>query len=180
MFFVAVVLPSAINEKVLVYKNMMLEKYECRVGLKSPAHITLIPPFWMEDDKKPALIEELEKLKGMQPFQLTTNNFSSFKPRTIFIAVHETEALHELKKATDMLFKDRPEFKIKIDERPFHPHITIATRDLHKKSFGEAWPWFEGKSFDETWIADGVSLLRHNTRTWEVIHTVPFQENEIS
>jgi hypothetical protein len=45
MYFIAQVLPSTLNEKILAFKQFMLERFECRVGLKSPAHITFIAPF---------------------------------------------------------------------------------------------------------------------------------------
>ena len=50
--------------------------------------------------------------------------------------------LVQLKEKTDAFFKNNELYKIKIDNRPFHPHITIATRDLLKKSFYEVWPVF--------------------------------------
>ncbi|MGZ3924768.1 MAG: hypothetical protein ACXVBJ_13435, partial [Flavisolibacter sp.] len=58
MYFIAIVLPPRLNEKVLKYKTMMLEKYNCKVGLKSPAHITLVPPFWMEEEKEGRLVSD--------------------------------------------------------------------------------------------------------------------------
>ena len=88
MYFVAIVLPQHLNEKVLRYKQMMFDKYNCKVGLKSPAHITLVPPFWMEDKKEQQLISDIDSLSNhLHPFHISTNNFSAFKPRTIFIAV---------------------------------------------------------------------------------------------
>ena len=65
--------------------------------------------------------------------------------------------------------------KLKIDTRPFHPHITIATRDLHKKDFHDAWPMFEKEKFNAEWEANGLSLLRHNRTNWDVIHTCNFK-----
>jgi len=178
MYFVAVVLPERINEKVLVYKQLMREKYGCRVGLKSPAHITLVPPFWMQEDAEALLTAELGKLAPFSSFTLSTNNFDAFKPRTIFIALQPSGPLEDLKKMTDEIFRDQPHLRIKTDTRPFHPHITIATRDLHKKSFAEAWPVFAGKTFLETWMAEGISLLKHNGLAWDVIFTHPFRKAE--
>ena len=63
---------------------------------------------------------------------------------------------------------------MKIESRHFHPHITIATRDLHKKTFYEAWQLFETKEFTEEWMATGMSVLRHNKSNWNVIHTSGF------
>lgn len=175
MYFVAHVLPDALNEKILTYKKLMREKYGCRVGLKSPAHITLLPPFWMEGEKEDLLIRELQKTTCREPFILCTKYFSSFTPRTIFIALKENAPLNELKEKTNALFKDHPHFKIKTDARPFHPHITIATRDLHKKDYHDAWPYFQRTEFREEWMAEGVSLLKHNSLNWDVIHTSPFR-----
>jgi len=174
MYFVAIVLPKELDEKVLYYKKQMQDKYGCKVGLKSPAHITIVPPFWMEPTKEEALKQALELLSAsVTRFSITTNNFSAFKPRTLFIAVAENESLKTLKKASDQFFR-HSDYKMKIENRSFHPHITIATRDLHKKDFAEAWPMFEGKIFLEEFEASGLSLLRHNGRHWDVVYTSRF------
>lgn len=176
MFFIAVVLPERLNEKILVFKKWMQEKYGCRVGLKSPAHITLVPPFWTEPENEALLTNDLQSIATqMNVFTLSTNNFSAFKPRTIFVAVNENEELHRLKKTTDDFFRRR-DYKIKLDTRPFHPHITIVTRDLHKKDFADAWPHFENKTFTEEFEVDGLSLLKHNGKTWDVAFTSSFAQ----
>jgi 2'-5' RNA ligase len=175
MYYVALILPEILNEKVLYYKQMMLDKYGCKVGLKSPAHITMIPPFWMHPDKEPSLISDLDRLSsGIQPFTVRTNNFSAFKPRTLFIAVADNQSLSLLKSVADNHFKGT-HYGIKTETRPFHPHITIATRDLFKKDFADAWNYFSDKNFEEEWTATGLSLLKHNKKNWDVYHTSQFK-----
>ena len=44
------------------------------------------------------------------------------------------EKLRSLKAAIDKFFSEK-DYKIKTESRPFHPHITIATRDLLRKIF---------------------------------------------
>ena len=172
MYFIALVLPAHLDQKVLHWKNFMHERYSCKVGLKSPAHVTLIPPFWMEEDRQGSLLADLDSLAGrMSPFIIKTKNFSAFKPRTIFIDVEKTKELDKLKQSVDNFFKNKSAYKIKADEKPFHPHITIATRDLFKKSFYECWPFFEKEKFLKEWQANGISVLRHNKKNWDVIHT---------
>jgi 2'-5' RNA ligase len=80
----------------------------------------------------------------------------------------------------DDFFRLNSFYKIKIDTRPFHPHITIATRDLFKKSFCEAWPVFEKESFKEEWQVNGLSVLRHNKKNWDVIYTSQFSIRDIA
>ncbi len=179
MYFIAIVLPQHLDEKIMKYKNMMLEKYHCKVGLKSPAHITLVPPFWMEEEKEQQLKSDVKALSHrFHSFPIETNHFSAFKPRTIFVAVAPNELLDEIKKATDELFRNNSFYNIKVDTRAFHPHITIATRDIYKKFFFEIWPWFAEQKFREQWTAEGLSLLRHNKKNWDVVFTSQFNSLE--
>ena len=174
MYFIAVILPAALDEMVLKEKRRMQELYGCRVGLKSPAHITIVPPFWMEEEKEEQLKQDMAIISTTVPsFRIATNHYAAFKLRTIFVAVQDSEELKRLKKASDSYFQTA-DYKIKIENRPFHPHITIATRDLHKKDFAEAWPHYENKKFIEEFEAVGLSLLKHNGRHWEVVFTSAF------
>lgn len=179
MYFIAIVLPNELNKKVLKWKELMQEKYGCKVGLRSPAHITFIPPFWMHEEKEQQLVADVDVISSsVRPFTIGINNFSAFKLRTIFIDVVVNEELRSLKSAVDNFFS-QTDHKIKTDTRPFHPHIIpIAigtTRDLNKKDFHEAWPLFETKKFKGEWEAKGLSVLRHNRENWEVIHTSTFK-----
>ncbi len=60
MYFVALVAPPDINADVLKWKNFFKEKFGCTVALKSPAHITLIPPFWMKEESEDDLIAAIK------------------------------------------------------------------------------------------------------------------------
>ena len=175
MYFIALVLPGDLNKKVLQWKNFMHDRYDCKVGLKSPAHITLIPPFWMEESSEILLLADTDSLAiTLSPFIIKTKSFSAFKPRTIFIDVDKTQELDMLKQSVDLFYRNKSVYKMKMDERPFHPHITIATRDLFKKSFYACWPVFEVEEFLEEWEANSLSVLRHNKKNWDVIHTSQF------
>jgi 2'-5' RNA ligase len=177
MYFIAIVLPEELNKKVQKWKEFMHENYGCSVGLRSPAHITFIPPFWMDEEKEQQLIKDVDVVSSpVQPFTITINNFSAFKPRTIFVDVVVDEELRSVKNIIDSFFSAG--YKIKIDSRPFHPHITIATRELHKKDFHEAWPLFETKKLKAEWKAKGLSILRHSRTNWDVIYTSEFKKSD--
>lgn len=174
MYFVAIVLPEELDKKVLEWKQYMYHHFKCTVGLKSPAHITIIPPFWMQSEMENDFITDIKTLsEQLKPFLIETNDFSVFKPRTIFVAVRENLSLAELKRKATEFFKQK-EYLIKPENRPFYPHITIATRDLYKKDFYEAWKYFNDKKIKEDWQATGLSILRHNKKNWDVIYTSQF------
>ena len=132
----------------------------------------------MDEEKEQQLLADVDTISlQVQPFTISLNNFSAFKPRTIFVDVVVNEELRSLKADVDAFFS-KSGYKIKIDSRPFHPHITIATRDLHKKDFQEAWPLFGTKKFKGGCEATGLSVLRHNGSSWDVIHTSVFKKNK--
>ncbi len=180
MYYVALVLPQDINEQVLEWKEFFRDRYGCTVALKSPAHITLVPPHWMPVAAETELIHQIDLFAQVQSsFPLSTRGFSSFKPRTIFVAVQHSEALQQLKQNLDGALTAHPTLNIKKEHRPFHPHITLATRDLQKHQYFEAWPLFKNKAFNMDWKVNGISLLRHNGRHWDVWHTAAFGDGRI-
>ena len=154
----------------------MKEKFGCEAALRSPAHITLVPPFWMNPDLEDSLRTSLIKFSGSQhDFPVQLSNFSNFQPRVIFIDVIQNKRLENLQNELLRSLLSEDIYPLKKDERPFHPHVTIATRDLHKKSFYEAWEHFKEKKYEAEWTAGGVSLLCHNKKNWDVIATSQFK-----
>jgi len=175
MYFVALVAPKEINDDVLRWKNAMKERFDCSVALRSPAHITLVPPFWMDESLENKLQNEIRDFSQRQAsFEINLKNFSAFKPRVIFVDVIANYFLQTFQ-AHLLQFLVTPNiFPIEKEDRPFHPHITIATRDLHKKSFHEAWGIFKEKTYEASWLVNSMSLLRHNQKNWDVIFTSQF------
>ncbi len=176
MYFVALVLPGEINEEILKWKLFMKDHFNCLVALRSPAHITLVPPFWMSDNQQTTLEMAISQFAQPQvPFEVHLKNFSAFKPRVIYVDVLSNRKLQSLQAELleHLIVQDL--FPIKKDDRPFHPHVTIATRDLHKKAFHEAWDSFKNKNYEALCIIRGISLLKHNKKNWDVVFTSQFQ-----
>src|SRR5689334_18604898 len=165
MYFIALVALGNINEDVLKWKNFFHDRFGCAVALKSPAHITLIPPFWMKEELEADLISSIKEFSNTKnKFEIVLKDFAAFKPRVIYADIIRNERLHGLQASLSDFILSRSKYPIKKDDRPFHPHVTLATRDLHKKDFYEAWEIFSKKKYEEHWIADGISLLRHNKK----------------
>ncbi len=175
MYFIALVLPPELDLEIRKFKEYMRERHGCRVALRSPAHLTLIAPFWMDPLLETSLEQETEKIAfHTAEFTLKTSGFSSFKPRTIFIGLQPSEALSELYAKASLHFSLLPQFGIRTDPRPYHPHITIATRDLSKKAYYEAIDHFEGMDYEREWTAKTIAVLRHNGASWDVMRQMEF------
>ena len=178
MYFIAIIAPEEINQQVLKWKNYFKDHFECTVALKSPAHITLIPPFWMKEDLEDDLINSIKDFSGTKnKFEITLKDFEAFKPKVIFVDVVKCEVLNDIYRSFANYIFSENKFPIKKDDRPFHPHVTLATRDLYKKAFQEAWEIFSKKKYEAFWIVSGISLLRHNKKNWDVIFTSQFVED---
>ncbi len=50
--------------------------------------------------------------------------------------------------------------------RPFHPHITIAFRDLTERHFNSLWGEVEHKSFSGRFTVSSITLLGHDGKSW--------------
>ncbi len=170
MHYVAIVCPLQINEKVLRCKQWMKEQFGCVVALKSPAHITLVPPFWLEEAKQTQLQEVLGSFTSDLP-ETTINleGFDHFRKQVLFINVKENMVLKELKKEAEAHFSEGFSNRIKKENRLFHPHITIANRDMKPSHFEEAWEYFSKKEFKETFSIKTISLLKLEEGKWNAI-----------
>lgn len=174
LHFIAIVAPNDINHQVKEWKQYMRDRFQCKAALKSPAHITLIPPFQMPMEDEPAMMELLQPFAASQPsFPIHLQNFAAFKPKVIYVNVLPGDALNELRAALETTILQSNRFPIKQEERPFHPHITIANRDLQKEDFPQAWQHFQQIHYEAAFTADAISLLRHNGQQWEVAGSFP-------
>lgn len=175
MYFIALVAPDEINENLLKWKHFMRDHFGCIVALKSPAHITLVAPFWMQPGLEHDLQNSIHAFSSEQKhFTVLLNNFSAFKPRVIYVDVVKNAAIDSLQNTFTEYLLLQNKFPINKDNRPFHPHVTIATRDLYKKAFYEAWEIFNRKEYKAEWNINSISLLRHNKKNWDVIFTSQF------
>ena len=176
LYFIAIVAPSHINDQVLVWKKYMESEYGCKVALRSPAHITLVPPFSISEEKEEELSTHLQQFsRTAKSFSIRVKDFDSFRPSVIFLHVEPDNILLQLKESLELYLLSLNKFPVKKEERAFHPHITIANRDLEKKDFPLAWQYFQQINYEVSFTANAISLLKHNGHTWEIANAFPLR-----
>lgn len=170
MYFIAVVCPPELDKKLLGYKLWMKEKFGCVVALKSPAHVTLVPPFWLNEEKEKELLAVFRNFSSdMAEIVIELNGFSYFGKRVLFANVVVNPALEELQQQVESYFVESFPAQIRNDERPFHPHITIATRDMKPSAFEKALEVFSNKELVESFSVKNIYILKLSSGRWEVI-----------
>ncbi len=170
MYYAAIVCPPETDEKIFQLKEWMRKQFGCVVALKSPGHITLIPPFWMDEAREQELLQTLHSFKSdYLPLEISLNGFSHFNDRVLFVPVNENTKLNELRLQTEVYFQQSFSNEIRKDERPFHPHVTIANRDVSPSAFEKAWLYFSKEKFETTFEATNISVLKLKDSKWVVI-----------
>ncbi len=170
-YFVAVVPPSPVLEEMRKLKEHFRDTYKSKAALNSPPHITLHMPFLWNEEKEGKLSGMLRDFaRRWDPVKVCLDNFSSFPPRVIFVNVASSDALEELQKELHRFFKRELNiFNANWQDRPFHPHLTLAFRDLKKEAYQLAWDEFSGKEYKAEFMADRITLLKHNGKNWDVL-----------
>jgi 2'-5' RNA ligase len=169
-YFIALIPPSPIFEEAIQLKGYFKEKYNSKASLNSPPHITLHMPFRWKEKKEEELTAKIHQfVKRYDPLKVCLDNFGAFPPRVIFMNVIADELLNQLQKGIQRFCKKELNlFNANYKEQAFHPHLTLAFRDLKKPVFKQAWEEFSQREFKAEFIADKIALLKHSGKIWQV------------
>jgi 2'-5' RNA ligase len=63
---------------------------------------------------------------------------------------------------------------LKTEDRPFHPHVTIAFKDLKRQYFEDAYSYFKGIQFSHHFTARDCTLLKREEGRWNAIRSIRF------
>lgn len=172
-YFIAIVPHEKLCDEIVAIKQDFADTYYSKGALRSPAHITLHMPFLWKENKEEKLIEQLEAFTFEEKnIEISLNKFSRFGERVIFIDVEKNETLTQLQKQLVRHVKQMLNlFNQDEDLRGFHPHVTVAFRDLKKEQFAKAWQVYKEKEFKAAFNCESFALLKHDGKRWNVYKT---------
>jgi 2'-5' RNA ligase len=168
MYYIAIVAESPVAEDVQRFKEEMLEKFGCVAAMKSPAHITLIAPFYFSKGLSKILSDTFHQFNAnMQPFEVRVDGFGHFRRDVLYVQPAENALLMQLQEKAVSFFSGLLGEKVS-SKRNFHPHLTIANRDLKSEDFDKARSLFIGRPYSAAWTVKDICLMRHNGKQWEI------------
>ncbi len=180
-YFLAICPDHRVKDQIHRQKEWVYQKYGVKGAFRSSAHITLQMPFKLGINKKEKLVNELNSFtKSEIPFDIHLNGFGCFEPRVVFIKVEDNSLLAELRDNLLPILKQYQIFNSTHKNRGFHPHITVAFRDLKKKDFYPLWNEVKNMPFKEQFIAQGLTLYKHNGKSWDEDEFIPFNQSSNS
>jgi 2'-5' RNA ligase len=174
LYFAALVPPQAVKEEVRNLKLEIKEKVGAAHALKLPAHITLIPPVWLQIEQEKPFVEAIREVSKIQhSFPLELKDFGRFDQRVIFLKVVDHEPVINLDKKLLRALKN----PLSTDkEKKLHPHVTLATRDLPRKRFRETWENYKERKIHLSFEAKAITVFKHNGKAWDVLEEFPFRK----
>lgn len=168
LYFIAIHIPSPIGSEIRVFQQEMADQFQSSRQLRIPVHITLIPPFRFEAEEQ--VIEAFENTVSSLSFVgvVTLNGFNQFREKVLFVAVEPNEELNQMRsevfeRITNELTLEWPDYTSN-----FHPHVTIANRDLSHNAFKKAWPTFKDRPYYRKFDKIEIVLYKHIEGIWEV------------
>lgn len=166
LYFLALIPPEPIVTEVKQFKLHVQERYQSSRALRSPAHITLVPPFHADDSLAKQVIHTVETFAlRCDPFGIQLDGFGCFTQNVIFVKPLESEQLSLLR---GRLLSALSPCGISASPK-FHPHITIGFRDLTMSAFKRAWEDFATREYRRAFEVEAISLLLNGDDGWTVL-----------
>ncbi len=174
LYFIAIVPDNPVQMELMEFKNISKEKFNTRKSLNSPAHITIVPPFKYNPVNENLLKKSLQSsLTKTRPFYININGFNKFGTKVIFVDVEDNENLKRLKEQVTFGLVNDLKLNISLPNN-FHPHITVAFRDLSPQMFPMAWSYFSNIEYQRICKVNSICLLKHNGRNWDITKNIGF------
>ena len=173
LYFLAVIPHPELADKITAVKDDFARHYQSSKALKVMPHITLQNPFQrMESFETEFHLRLQDFFSPFHAFNVQLSGYDCFdrnRNKVIFINVLKNDLLFDLHKKLIYFLREEMNFSAKESSYMFHPHVTVAYRDLTTEQFNKAWPIYKNKTFESTFFADTVYLLKHDYRKWNVL-----------
>lgn len=177
LYFLGLQPPEDLTAIITGLKEDFGVRYGCRHALKVPPHVTVVPPFRTAAEigaLREALAGFASKMSSVELHLAGFGYFEHARDRVIYLKVTPTEALASLHRELLSLVRATLPVLAQDGARDFHPHITLAHRDLTSAAFHLAWPGYRDRIFEAFCEADAITLFAHDGERWHVDARYPF------
>ncbi|MEL6865533.1 MAG: 2'-5' RNA ligase family protein [Bacteroidota bacterium] len=169
LYFIALIPDKDIATEVDHFKHYAADHFNTKHALRSPPHITLLPPFRWPAAQLAQVDLQLKAIAQKHPsFLLGLSGFDCFAPRVIFVDIVANRLLDNLQAHMQKQLYQKLQLQADRPPRPFHPHMTVAFKDLKKAIFPQAWAHFSGIDYQRYFQVKGFYLLHHREKRWHV------------
>ncbi len=172
---IALIPPEPVYSVIRKEQEYIADMWGPKHALRTPPHITVIPPIALTSSEVGWLFGMAYALAGSLPsIRMELNDYGSFKPRVIYVNTIISKELHELYDLWhEALLLKMPHVFDKYPDRPYHPHLTLAHKDVTHPQFDKMWRQYANKKYRASFVADHFCILNHTAEGWEVEKKYP-------
>lgn len=169
LYFAGISVPEPYSLTIRKMQEVFRDTFGAVHALNSPPHITLIPPFRASSDDFDWLINSFcDLLADVDRFPIQISDFGSFGEKVVYVNVCISNHLRDLYERLSEPFEARFP-AIEIRSRAFHPHVTLASRDLPPGQFSSSMRWLGTMQLKASFTVESVTFYRHHLRHWEAV-----------
>lgn len=140
-------------------------------ALKPPVHLSLFGVFTVPA-KAYELTDYLSEWISVQPqFSVQIKDFGFFDNKhrpEVYVDVKNNVWLNAFNKGLTRKMLQR--FPYLTTASSFHPHFTLAYKDLSQENFRKAKKYYHQCKFEASFDVKNIALFRHNYKMWEFKH----------
>ena len=167
LYLVAVLPPEPVFAETWALKQEVHRLTGSRNAVRLPPHITLLPPFRAPAHFEADCLAALAGFAATEPaFAVALDGFAWFGDRTLFVRVAAAEALKAFH-ARLLAWCAAHLPQVPPENRPYTPHLTLATRDLPPTQVHELRQLFAQRSYAAAFTVSGLTLFRHDGQQWQ-------------
>nr|WP_170857120.1 2'-5' RNA ligase family protein [Algoriphagus locisalis] len=166
-YFLAIVPEGKFQEQVTQLKWDIREKFQSKYALKSPAHITVKMPFSYNEAKEEKLFEKLQGfIAGHRPMTMNIAGVKTFGSRVIYLGVEAGQDLFDFQSDLKTFCKRELNLVDELSDRNFHPHMTIAFKDIKKTQFQNILEFATEARLTKDMSVNEIVLLKKVAASW--------------
>ncbi|MFO7823386.1 MAG: 2'-5' RNA ligase family protein [Cyclobacterium sp.] len=166
-YFIALVPEEPLRQEISHLKHLLKEEFGVKYALKSPPHITLKMPFVYNENKESVLEAKLESFFLEESgFDLSLSGIGHFGNRVVYLRVKYPPDLPALQQRLVRYGKRTLGQHIELSDLNYHPHLTLAFKDIKKDHFDMLIEFLKSKVSRYHMAVETVSLLKKTDSHW--------------
>ncbi|MCR5886267.1 2'-5' RNA ligase family protein [Hymenobacter sp. J193] len=168
LYLLAIVPPEPVLGQVWALKQEVHILTGSRNAVRLRPHITLWPPVHRPAAFARQAAEVLARFAASETeFMVSLRDFAWFGSRTLFISVNSPGILKDFNQRLAQWCRLH-QLNISLENRPFTPHMTLATRDLPADNVPELQKIFAARNYAAQFPVQQLTLFEHDGKSWEV------------
>ena len=176
-YFLAIVPAGEFEDQVTDLKLEIKSRFQAKYALKSPPHVTVKMPFTYNEAKEEKLFQQLETFtRRYESIHISIKGVQTFGTRVIYLGVSAGQDLYEFQADLKTFCKREMNLVDELSDRNFHPHMTIAFKDIKKAQFQNILHYAQEVNLKQDLIVNEIVLLKKLEGQWIAYRKLPLKK----